>query len=306
MHDVIIIGAGTAGLTAAIYARRANKSVLVLEGEAFGGQITFAPRVENFPGTMQMSGAEFADRLVEQALALGAEIEFESVVGLRQAREDEQGWVVLGEYQEYPCLSVIIATGQKHRELGLPNEHDIEGVSYCALCDGAFYKSRQVCVVGGGSAALQEALYLSGLCHRVYVVHRRDRFRGEAYLQEALERCKNVVFVMNSVVEALLGDTQVETLRLRNVEDDFTSELHVNGLFVAVGQVPQNAAFADTVTLSGEGYIIAGEDCQTSAEGVYAAGDCRTKDVRQLTTAAADGAVAAVAACRRVDRLRQG
>ena len=302
-YDVIIIGAGTAGLTAAIYARRANKRVLVLEGEAFGGQIVFSPKVENYPGILQISGAQFADKLVEQALALGAQVEFERVLGLTRAVDS---WCVQGEYAEYCGVSVIIATGLKHRKLGVAREHDIEGVSYCALCDGLFYKAQPVCVVGGGDTALEEALHLAGLCERVYVVHRRESFRAQAYLQEALARCENVTVVMSATVEVLVGEAQLEAVRIRYTQEDRGEDLRVSGLFVAVGQAPQNELFRGIVALDEQGNILAGEDCVTTAPGVFASGDCRTKQVRQLATAAADGAVAAVAACRWVDQARQG
>ncbi len=295
MYDIIIIGAGTAGLSAAIYGLRAGKKVLVLEQLSYGGQIINTPEIENYPGIRNISGFDFATGLYEQATALGAEVKYEQVTGITDGAEKQ----VTTTEGTYSCKAIIIATGAKNRPLGLDRETELVGggVSYCATCDGAFYKKRPVAVNGGGNTALEDALFLSGYCSKVYLIHRRDTFRGEVKQVEQLKAKENVEFVLNSTVTALLGEDQVEGIE---VTDKLTGEkrtLQVDGLFIAIGQMPENAVFAPLINLDPAGYVVAGEDCKTNVEGIYAAGDCRTKTVRQLTTAAADGAVAALAAC---------
>lgn len=295
-YDIVIVGAGTAGLSAAIYGVRAGKSVLLLEANSYGGQIINTPEVENYPGIKHVSGFEFATGLYEQATGLGAEIAYEKVEAIANL---ETGKLVTTDKNEYSCKAVILATGAKNRPLGL--EHETEwigaGVSYCATCDGAFYKGADVAVAGGGNTALEDAIFLSNYCRKVYIIHRRDTFRGEEKLQEALKQKENVEFVMNQNITKLIGEDGVDGVE---VEDKATGEkriLDVSGIFVAIGQMPENVAFSNLVTLDQGGYIVAGEDCHTNVEGIFTAGDCRTKTVRQLTTAAADGAVAALAAC---------
>lgn len=295
MYDIVIIGAGTAGLTAAVYGARAGKSVLVVEAENFGGQITASPRVENYPGIASISGNEFAANLLDQALGLGVQAELERVIGVTC----EQGHkLVITEENAYPCLSVIVAAGVKHRTLGLAREAELtgEGVSYCAVCDGAFFKGRDVAVAGGGSTAVSDALFLSEYCRRVTLIHRREQFRAEEALVRQLRLRKNVDFLLDSRVTALQGGSSLEGVRVENLRTQEERFLAVEGLFVAVGQVPDSSAFAELLDLDAEGYLIAGEDCRTSCEGIFAAGDCRTKQVRQLATAAGDGAVAGLAA----------
>lgn len=296
MYDIGIIGGGTAGMTAAVYGQRAGKRTVIIEGMNYGGQITVSPKVENYPGIASVSGAEFSMNLLDQAMNLGAETELEQVKGIRQ--EDGIKIIEAGE-KEYPCRTVIIATGVTHRHLGLEKEEKLlgAGVSYCATCDGAFFKGRDVAVIGGGNTALQDADFLSNYCNKVYLVHRRDEFRGEAGLVEPLKKKENVEFVLNAVVKDIVGENVVEGLILNNKKTGEDFQITVSGVFVAIGQVPENEAFADAVKLDDSGFVLAGEDCLTSAPGIFAAGDCRTKEVRQLTTAAADGAVAALAAC---------
>lgn len=291
MYDAIIIGAGTAGLTAAIYAVRSGKKVLVLETMTIGGQITSSPRVENFPGFKEISGAEFSDRLYEQALSLGAEIELEEVTAVSK---NPDGTFTVTADEARTCKSVIIATGSKHRKLGLPHEEELagRGISYCAVCDGAFYKNKTVAVVGGGNAALQSVQLLSQYCQKVYLIHRRDEFRGEKLLADSISNLANVEFRLNCEVTQLIGETGLSKVKIRNKTDGSECEITLDGLFVAVGQIPENGLFRELVNLDEQGYIIAGDNCKTSCEGIYAAGDCRTKSVRQLTTAAADGTVA--------------
>ena len=300
MYDLIIIGGGPAGLTAATYARRAGKTVLVMEKAAFGGQITWSPRVENFPGFVSVSGNELGDKLLEQAMEQGAEVELEEVTGLR--REEERFCVLCESGAEFEAKAVILATGAKPRMLGLDREEELvgSGVGYCAVCDGAFYKGKDVAVNGGGNSALQDALLLSETCRKVYLIHRRDAFRGEQKLVDALRERPNVEFVLNARITALLGEAELTGLTLE--QNGEARELPVEGLFVAVGHQPVNGPFAQWLELDAGGYADAGEDCLTRTPGLFVAGDCRKKTVRQLTTAAADGAVAALAACRWLDR----
>lgn len=303
MYDIGIIGGGTAGMTAAIYGQRAGKRTVIIEAMNYGGQITSSPNVENYPGIASVSGAEFSMNLLDQAMKLGAETELEQVTGIR---EEDGIKVIETEGKEYPCRTVIIATGVTHRHLGLEKEEKLvgAGVSYCATCDGAFFKGRDVAVIGGGNTALQDAEFLSNYCNKVYLVHRRDEFRGEAGLVEPLKRKENVEFVLSATVKELVGENVVEGLVLNNKKTGEDFQISVSGVFVAIGQVPENQAFAGVVKLDESGFVEASEDCVTSCEGIFAAGDCRTKEVRQLTTAAADGAVAALAACKYI-ALRQ-
>ncbi len=300
LYDILIVGGGPAGLTAATYARRAGKSVLVIERNAFGGQITWSPKVENFPGFVSLSGTELGDKLLEQAMEQGAEVELEEVTALR---EDSDGvkTAVCESGAEFQGRALIVAVGAKPRMLGLEREEELvgNGVCFCAVCDGAFYAGQDVAVCGGGNAALQDALLLSEKCRKVYLIHRRDSFRGEQKLVEALEKRKNVEFVMNARVTALLGESELSGLVVE--QSGARREITVTGLFVAVGHQPDNGVFAKLMDLDAAGYAASGEDCLTKSAGVFVAGDCRAKTVRQLTTAAADGSVAALAACRWLD-----
>lgn len=303
MYDIIIVGAGTAGLSAAIYGVRAGKSVLVLEKKSFGGQIVNSPEVENYPGIAKISGFEFAKNLYEQAIRLGAEYKQEKVLRMEEDLNGEKKHVytknAAGEEVCYETKAVILATGAKNRPLGVEREEALigAGVSYCATCDGMFFRGRDVAVVGGGNTALEDAMFLSNYCRKVYVIHRRDALRGEAKLGDALRQKENVEFVWNSVVRQLLGEPNLTAVEVQNVQTGETREIEVSGVFIAIGQMPDNEPFADYVKLDDKGYIEAAEDCNTETPGVYVAGDCRTKSVRQLATAAADGAVAALAAC---------
>ena len=298
MADVIIIGGGTAGLSAAIYVQRAGRSALVFESNVCGGQIINTLDVENYPGIRHVSGVDFAMGLMEQAEGLGAEIAYEEVLSVRDEGREK---VVVTTSGEHRCGAVILATGVVRRELGLPEEKQLtgRGVSYCATCDGAFYRGRSVAVNGGGNTALEDAEYLAGICENVYLIHRRDQYRADDAAVRRIQAKENIRPVLNSTVS---GFEKAEDGKLSGVEvvNKFTGEkqvLPVSGLFIAIGQVPSNAAFKDLVELDPEGYIAAGEDCRTTTPGIFAAGDCRTKKVRQLTTAASDGAVAALSAC---------
>ena len=305
MYDIIIIGAGPAGLTAALYARRAEKRVLVIEKETFGGQITHSPRVENYPGFESLSGSELGGKLFDHALALGAEIELDTVTGIRAA---EGGIEVVCEGSTHMGASVIIATGSRHRNLGIEGEERFvgEGISYCAVCDGAFYKDKTVAVIGGGNSALQEAVLLSESCAHVTVVQNLGFLTGEESLQNILRARNNVDFILNATVDALLGEDTFAGITIRDAVSGETRDLTVDGIFVCIGQVPENDAFAGVVTLNDRGYVVADEAClpTSTIPGVFVAGDCRTKAIRQVTTATADGAVAALAACRYLDGLK--
>lgn len=297
MYDILIIGGGPAGLTAAIYAARAGKRTAILEREAAGGQIVSAPLVENYPGAPSVSGAELAGRMRAQAEALGAELLYTEAAGLEKT---QTGFRVLCTDGTREARTVILATGASHRRLGLPGEELLTGcgVSYCALCDGAFYEGADVAVVGGGETALQDALFLASTCRSVTLIHRRDSFRAGAQLVSRAERQENIRILRGRTVEKLLwSDEAMQGLLLTNLKTGQTERLDVEGLFVAVGQVPQSAPFADAVAEE-NGYYLAGEDTKTSLPGAFAAGDGRRKQVRQLTTAVSDGTAAAIAACR--------
>lgn len=301
MHDIVIIGAGPAGLTAAVYARRAGKTVAILEKASFGGQITHSPKVENYPGFNEISGAELADKMTEQALYQGAEIELETVTGI-EARGG--GYCVITEDGEFPCKSVIIAAGAEPRRLGVAREEELtgNGIYYCAVCDGAFQRDRVVGIVGGGNSALQEALLLTDIVKKLYVIQNLDFFTGEEQMVRALQARDNVEILLGTVVEELIGEDELKAVRVKsNSGEEKTIDLEA--LFIAIGRVPANEAFAQFAALDGAGYVDSGEDCLTKTPGIYVAGDCRRKTVRQLATAVADGASAALAACRYVDSL---
>lgn len=300
MYDIIVIGAGPAGLTAAIYARRAEKSVLIIEKSSFGGQMTHSPKIENYPAFTQISGLELSDKMVEQALELGAEIEMDEVVSV----SDVEGYKhVVCEGAEYDAKALIIAVGVKHRQLGLPRENELcgNGVSYCAVCDGAFYKDRVVGVVGGGNSALQEAILLSESAKKVYVIQNLDILTGEVKLQHKLSTLDNVEIITGATVEKLIGDPELTSVIIKTADGE--RDLPLDGLFVAIGLLPKNEIFSELAALNNGGYFDTDESCRTKTDGVFVAGDCRQKSIRQITTATADGATAALAACRYLESL---
>lgn len=311
MYDIIIIGAGTAGLSAAVYAARAGKRVLILEQKIYGGQIVNTPLVENYPGIPQISGVEFARNLYGQATGLGAEFQNKQVVSIENQQDGFKKVTVGNSFgaenrEDYLCKSVIIAAGTVKRQLEVPGEAEFagRGVSYCATCDGAFFKEKTVVVAGGGNTALTDALFLSQYCSEVYIVHRRDTFRGEHRILELLKKKENIRFVLNSHIVSIQGGEKVHSVRIQNCTTNASFTLPAAGVFVAIGQKPSNEIFQNIVEVDSHGYIQAGEDCHTSAVGIYAAGDCRTKGVRQLATAAADGAVAALEAVLYVEHFK--
>lgn len=302
IYDIIIVGAGPAGLTAALYALRADKRVLLLEKETFGGQITFSPLVENYPARPRVSGNELAQLMLEQVMELGADIELAEVTEILDKNAYK---TVITDIGQFDAKAVILATGSKHRSLGLDMEQEWigKGISYCAVCDGAFFADKDVAIVGGGNTALQEAILLSDVCRHVTVIQNLPTVTGEARLFAALQQKDNVSVVCNTVVTALIGEDCLQEIVLYNQEEDSVEALAVDGLFIAIGQQPSNDCFADLTRLDDNGYILAGEDCLTDTPGVFVAGDCRTKAVRQITTATGDGAVAALAACRYLDQI---
>ena len=301
MYDIIIVGAGPAGLTAAIYARRAGKTVLVLEKDTFGGQVTFSPKLENYPGFQEISGNELAQRMLEQALSLGADINIDTVTGVRSGDVK----TVVGESGSYEAKSVIIAAGARHRRLHLPNEEALigNGISFCAVCDGAFYQGQHVAVIGGGNTALQEIALLSDVCSRVTVVQNLAALTGEEKMIRSLAAKTNIDYLYQTIVTGYEGEDALTALQLLNTETSETSRLVVDGAFLAIGTAPDNGAFADVAELDGAGYIVAGESGETKTPGVFVAGDCRTKAYRQVATAISDGAAAALNACRYLDRI---
>ena len=303
MYDIVIVGGGPAGLTAAVYALRGGRSVLVVEKNGFGGQIAYSPKVENIPGTIQLSGAEFADKLVEQAMNLGADMELETVTGIEKT--DFGFRVNTEEGNTFEGKTVILALGVKHRTLGLPGENDLvgNGISFCAVCDGAFYTGQDVAMIGGGNSALQEALLLSEVCNKVTVVQNLSDFTGEKKLAQALMEKQNVQAFFNTVVTGYQTENgALVGLELRNDSTGDTSAIKVDGAFLAVGLLPENDAFAGFAALNNWGYFDSGEDCRTTTPGLFVAGDCRSKRIRQVVTAASDGAIAAMAACAYLDQ----
>jgi len=302
MYDIVIIGAGPAGLTAAIYARRANRSVLIMDKNAFGGQMTFSPKLENYPGFELISGTELADKMVEQVINQGASVEIENALEIRNSGKTK---TVITDDGQYECRAVIIAGGAKHRKLGIENEEKFigEGISFCAVCDGAFYKNKTVAVIGGGNSALQEAILLSETCKKVYVVQNLDFLTGEKKLEEILRKKENVEIITGTVVTKVSDTDVLTSIRLKKLEDSTEGELFIDGMFVAIGLEPENEAFSNVIDLDNAGYADSGEDCLTKTPGVFVAGDCRRKAIRQITTATSDGAAAAMAACRYLDEL---
>ena len=300
MYDIVVIGGGPAGLTASLYAARAGKSVMLLEKNAFGGQIATAPRVENYPSVSEIAGAELANKMFEQAVSHGVEFD----MGSAKIEKTSNGFTVTTEYGSYDCLSVVISTGVSHKKLGLASEEKLagNGVCYCAVCDGAFYKDKSVCVVGDGNSAAQYALYLAEICSEVHLLTMFDKLFCDKELTDRIVSCDKINWVQNVTVSEILGESKVEGVVYRD-NDGAITYLDLDAVFVAIGQLPHNEEFANLVQLDDKGYIVASEDCVTTCAGIFAAGDCRTKKVRQCTTAVGDGAVAGFSAAMYVDSL---
>ena len=299
-YDIAIVGGGPAGMTAALYAARAGKSVVLFEGEMLGGQILPTRKIENYPALPDVDGYTFADGLTKQITALNTKIVYAAVTKIEK---NDEGFSLLTGGEVYTASAVILATGLKHRKLDLAGEDALigRGVSFCATCDGMFFRRREVAVVGGGNTAVQDALVLAEYCSRVYLIHRRNELRAERNLAEQMKEKENIEFIGETVIEELQGEEALQSLTLRNVSTGAIEYLPVAALFEAIGQLPQNAAFSDIVDLDEDGYFITDNACRTSCPGIFAAGDACSKNVRQLTTAVADGTVAALSA---VEHLR--
>lgn len=298
-YDIIIIGAGPAGLTSAIYACRASKKTLILEAKNYGGQIITAKDIENYPATPHISGFDLATQMYTQALELGADVKFETVLDISSDKR------VLTNKATYQTKAIIVATGSDYRKLGLDNEERLtgKGVSYCATCDGNFFRGKEVAVTGGGNSALEDALYLSDLCSKVYLIHRRDEFRGDAATLNKIKSKENIEIILNTNVTKINGDDFLSSIEITD-NDKNTKELKISGLFVAVGRIPYNENFGKTIELDENGYAVSGEDCKTNVPGIFVAGDFRTKTLRQLVTATGDGAVAAVNAIAYINSIK--
>lgn len=301
MYDIVVIGGGPAGLTASLYAVRAGKSVMLLEQNAFGGQIATAPRVENFPSVNEIAGAELANKMFEQAVSHGVDFD----MGNATVQKKDKGFAVTTEYGNYECYAVVLATGVSHKKLGIASEEKLNGngICYCAVCDGAFYKGKSVCVVGDGNSAAQYALYLNELCSEVHLLTLFDRLFCDNELVQRIVANERINWVRNVSVTDVVGEDKVQGVVYRD-NDGAITYLDVDAVFVAIGQEPHNEQFANLVQLDEKGYVVAGEDCKTSCSGIFVAGDCRTKSVRQCTTAVGDGAVAGFKAAMYVDKLK--
>jgi len=299
MYDIIIVGAGPAGLTAAIYARRANKKVLVLEANTYGGQIINTKSIENYPVNPGISGFDFATKLYNQVKDLGAEIKFEKVTDIKETE-------VITTKETYKTKTIIIATGADNRKLNLENEEKLtgKGVSYCATCDGAFYKNKIVAVNGGGNTALEDAIYLSDLAETVYLIHRRDTFKAEEILLDQLKQKQNIKIILNTTITKINGEDKLESIEITDNNNE-TTPLKIDALFIAVGQVPETENFKKIINTNEQGYIIANEDCKTNIKNIFVAGDTRTKNLRQLVTATSDGAIAATQAIKYINEIKE-
>lgn len=298
MYDIIIIGAGPAGLTSAIYARRSNKSVLVLEANTYGGQIVTTDIVDNYPATPHISGYDFATNLYNQVIELGAEVKFEKAIDINSKDDDKE---VVTDKNTYTAKAVIVAIGVRNRKLDIPGEDKFsgKGVSYCATCDGMFYKGKTVAVVGAGNTAFEEAIYLSNICKKVYLIHRNETFKASPSLVKKLKNKDNVEFILNSNVISINGDEKVKDIDIKD-NDGNTTNLKLNGIFIAIGQIPENNNLTKDLKVDENGYILSDESLKTNLDGVYVAGDIRPKSLRQLVTATSDGAIAAVNAIKNI------
>ena len=298
MYDVIVIGAGPAGLTSALYLGRANKNVLVLEAKSYGGQIVNANKIKNYPGIEEISGYDFSTNLYNQVKKLGIDIKYETVLRIKEDK------TVVTNNEEYKTKAIIIATGSENRKLNIEKERDFvgKGVSYCATCDRNFYKEKVVAVNGGGNTALEDALYLSDIAKEVYLIHRREKFRGENTYLEDVRKKNNIKLILNATISSLNGSDRLESITIKD-KDDKEQVIKVDGLFIAIGQEPKNEIFSNVVDLDSRGYIIATDDVHTKTSGIYVAGDARVKNLRQLTTAVSDGSIAATVAIKEMNKL---
>ena len=298
MYDIIIVGCGPAGMTAAIYALRSNKKVLILEGESIGGQISSSPLIENYPGFIKISGSEFVNNLYEQVINLGGIVEFEKVVKIEEGNPKK----VITEQNIYKASAIILATGSKHRLLALPNEDKFigNGISFCVTCDAPFYKGEVVAVAGGGSSAVSNALYLSKLCKKVYLIHRNENFKCEETLKQELKNTDNIEVITNAVIKEYIGKNTLEKIKIIVNQEEKIIDL--DGLFLSIGTVPLSELAGSIINLSESNYIVSDENCETNIKGIFIAGDAREKKIRQLTTATSDGTIAAINAVKYIDK----
>jgi len=296
MYDIIIIGAGVAGMTSALYSLRANKKVLILEQETIGGQVASSPLIENYPGFMSISGNDLSNNLYDQITNLGVDFELEKVTKVEDKKDKK---IVTTEYNTYETKSIIIATGCKHRPLGVENEEKFigNGISYCVLCDGAFYKGKDVAIIGGGNTAVVSAIYLSEIVNKIYMIQMLDKLTAEEKLIEKINKIKNIEYIFNSKVDKLNGNDSLESITVGD------KTIKLDGIFISIGLLSQNDIFKDLIKLDKYGYIDSDESCKTNIEGIFVAGDCRRKDVRQITTASSDGTTASINACNYVDNI---
>ena len=301
MYDIIIVGAGPAGMTACIYACQARKKVLLLEKSVYGGQIVIADKVKNYPGFEEISGYEYANKLYNQVKKFNPDIKFEEVL---QINNNDDFKEIITSKNSYKSKTVIIATGSKNRKLGLNNEDNLigKGISYCATCDGMFFKDKIVAIYGGGNNAIDEALYLSDIVNKLYVIYRGKEFKIDSINLEKLKERKNVEFLLNSNIIDIVGKNSLESIIIKNNETNKENTLNLNGLFIAIGHIPVSSMCNNLVNTDKNGYIIANEDCLTNVEGIFTAGDVRIKSVRQLTTACSDGTVAALNAFKYINK----
>lgn len=303
--DVVIVGGGPAGLTAGVYAARAGKSTAIIERNMFGGQITYTNEIDNFPATPGISGAEYAMKIQQQATDFGAQSIMDEILEIKKPAKEGDAFVLKGKNEEYEATAIVLATGLDSRKMGLSGEDGFisRGISFCAVCDGAFFRNKEVAVYGGGNTAVEDASFLANLCSKVTIIHRRDRFRAEQAVVDELKSHDNVEFVMESTVVGLNGDKVLETITVKNKETGETREIPVSALFVAIGKIPNGKPFADLVATDDAGYYLISEECDTATPGVFVAGDGRQKQLKQLTTAVSDGSIAATKACHYVDRM---
>lgn len=298
MYDIIIIGAGPAGMTAALYAKQAGKNILVLEKEAYGGQILKAHKVKNYPGFDEISGFDFAANLYNQLTNLNVEIKFEEVLEIKTNNDFKK---VITKKGNYLCKSVIIAAGAKNRKLNLNNEENLtgKGISYCTTCDGMFFKDKTVAIYGGGNSAIDGAIYLSDICKKVYLIYRKENFKVDNNNINILKEKNNIEVIFNTTIIDLVGENELEAIKLKTNENEKT--LGVDGLFIEIGYIPVTEMCNNLINTNSKGYIVSNENCTTNIDGIFVAGDIRVKDIRQLTTACSDGTIAALSACKYVN-----
>ena len=302
MYDIIIIGAGPAGMTAAIYASQARKKILLLEKSVYGGQIVSADKVKNYPGFEEISGYEYATKLYNQVKKFNPDIKFEEVLQIKNKKDFKE---IITNKNSYKSKTVIIATGSKNKKLGLSNEDKLigRGISYCSTCDGVFYKEKVVAITGGGNSAIDDALYLSDIASKVYVIYRQKDFKIDSINLDKLKQRDNVYFVLDSNIVDIKGQDKLESITIKNNETNKESTLEIDGLFIAIGHIPVSSMCKNLVKTDDKGYIIANEDCTTNIDGIFAAGDVRIKPIRQLTTACSDGTIAALNACKYINKI---